>query len=91
MNKKIHNLKEIEYYTNYNFVGEIILKLKKKYPDNKKISEAVTAMTQIGFYVNELISDRRMYDQALIENRSDKLRAIERARRAEEELNKIKK
>lgn len=90
MNKKIHNLKEIQYYTNFNLVGEIILKLKKKYPDNEKIEEATQAMNEIGFYVQELISDRHMFEQALSEYRGDKLRAIKRARRAEDELEQIK-
>ena len=30
MNKKIQNLKEMEYYTDFNLVGEVLLKLKKK-------------------------------------------------------------
>jgi hypothetical protein len=86
MNKKIQNLKEMEYYGNFNLVGEILLALKKKYPDNEKLKEAVEAMTQIGFFVTEMMQNQYMYDKSLEEYRSDKLRAIERARRAETAL-----
>jgi len=91
MNKKIENLKEIEYYTNYNLVGEVILSLKKKYPDNEKIDEATRAMTHIGFYVQNLIQDRYYYDKSMSEYRADKTRAIERARRADAKVQELQK
>lgn len=91
MNKKIHNLKEMEYYGNFNLVGEILLALKKKYPNNEKLKEAVEAMTEIGFFVTELMSNQYMYDKSLEEYRADKLRAIERARRVEKEIEELKK
>ena len=97
MNKKIDNLKELEYYTNYNLVSEVILKLKKKYPDNITLNDSTIALVQIGYYVQNLISDRYFYNQSLSEYRSDKIRAVERARTAEkkvidleEEIQKLK-
>lgn len=87
LSKKIENLKEMEYISNFNYVAQVILKLSKKYPDNKRIKEAVDAMTQIGFYVNELMQNQHWYEHSLSQYRSDKLRAIERARRAEKQLN----
>lgn len=90
MNKKIQNLKELEYYGNFNLVGEILLKLKKKYPDNKKISEAVDAMGHIGIFVTEMMQNQYFYNKSLEDYRSDKLRAIERARRVEKELEQLK-
>lgn len=86
MNKKIDNLKELEYYTNYNTVSDVILKLRKKYPESEKVKDAVDAMTQIGFYVQNLISDTYYFNKSLEMYRSDKLRAIERARKAEKKL-----
>jgi len=91
MNKKIQNLKEMEYYGNFNLVGEILLALKKKYPNNEKLKEAVEAMTQIGFFVTEMMQNQYFYDKSLEEYRSDKLRAIERARRVEKEIEELKK
>lgn len=91
MNKKIQNLKELEYYGNFNLVGEILLKLKKKYPENERIKEAVEAMGQVGVFVTELMSNSYFYDKSLEDYRSQKIRAIERARKAEQELEEIKK
>ena len=76
MNKKIQNLKEMEYYGNFNLVGEILLKLKKKYPDNTKIHEAVDAMGQIGIFVTEMLQNQYFYNKSIESYRSDKLRAI---------------
>lgn len=90
MNKKIQNLKELEYYGNYNLVGEILLKLKKKYPENEKIREAVDAMGQIGIFVTEMMQNQFFYNKSIEDYRSDKLRAIERARRVEKELEQLK-
>lgn len=91
MNKKIQNLKELEYYGNFNLVGEILMKLRKKYPENEKIKEAVEAMGQVGVFVTELMSNSYFYDKSLEDYRSQKIRAIERARKAEQELEEIKK
>ena len=43
-------------------------------------------MVQIAGYVNNLISDRFFYEKTISEYRADKLRAIERARKAEEKV-----
>lgn len=86
MNKKIDNLKEQEYIANYNLVGEAIVALKKKYPKNKTLTQCTQAMIHIAHYVNNLIADRYFYEKTISEYRADKLRAIERARRAEAKL-----
>ena len=86
MNKKIDNLKEAEYIGNYNLVGEVLVLLKKKYPKNKRLSECTLAIVQIAGYVNNLISDRFFYEKTISEYRADKLRAIARARKAEEKV-----
>tara|TARA_A100001015_G_scaffold100757_1_gene111862 strand:- start:1990 stop:2277 length:288 start_codon:yes stop_codon:yes gene_type:complete len=91
MNKKMQNLEEIDYYSNFNLVGEVLLKLKKQNKNSKSIEDAVEAMTQIGFYVNTLIRKEKLYDRSLQSYQSDKLRAIQRARRVETELEKINK
>lgn len=86
MNKKLDNLKEAEYLANYNLVGEVIVRIKKKFPNNRKISECTIAMAQIAGYVNNLIADRFFYEKTISEYRADKLRAIERARKSEEKV-----
>ncbi len=89
MNKKMQNLKEMEYYGNFNLVGEVLLKLKKKYPNNETLNDAVSAMTQIGFFVTEMMQNQYYYEKSLESYRSDKLRAIERARRVEKKIKKL--
>ncbi len=90
MNKKIQNLKEMEYYTDFNLVGEVLLKLKKKYPNNETLKDAISAMSHIGVFVTEMMQNQYYYDKSLESYRSDKLRAIERARRVEDELEKLR-
>lgn len=89
MNKKMQNLKEMEYYGNFNLVGEVLLKLKKKYPKNETLEEAVSAMTHIGFFVTEMMQAQYYYEKSLSEYRSEKLRAIDRARRVEKQLEEL--
>lgn len=91
MNKKIDNLKELQYYGDFNLVADVITRLKKKHPDNTKIIEAVDAMTQIGFFVQNLISDRYFYNESMNQYRADKIRAIERARKADKLVEELKK
>lgn len=91
MNKKLNNLKEGEYYANFNFVGEYIIKSKKAKPENEAIKEMYFAWQDIGFYVHTLITNERLYEQSLSEYRSDKIRAVERARIAEEKVDLLEK
>ena len=86
----MQNLKEMEYYGNFNLVGEVLLKLKQKYPNNETLKESISAMTHIGFFVTEMMQAQYYYEKSLESYRSDKLRAVERARRAEEELEQLK-
>lgn len=91
MNNKINNLKELEYITNYNLVGEHIIKNKKLKPENLALNDMYFCWQEIGFYVNNLIMNERLYDQSMEEYRSDKLRAVIRARSAEGKLKDLEK
>ena len=98
MNKKINNLKDLEYYGAFTFCAETVLKWEKLKPDNPEIKEFSRSIAVVFFYVNEIQNDRLMYDKAISEYRSDKNRAVLRARKSEdkvkkltEELNKLKK
>ena len=44
------------------------------------------AWQEVGFYVHNLISNERFYNDSLSEYRTDKIRAVERARKAEDEV-----
>ena len=86
MNKKLNNLKEAEYYTNFNLVGEHIIKSRKLKPENKALNQMYFAWQEVGFYVHNLIGNERLYNDSLSEFRMDKIRAIERARVAEDKV-----
>jgi len=88
---KINNFKEIEYYTNFNLVGENIIKTKKLKPENKALNEMYFAWQEVGFYVHMLIGNDRLYDQSLSEYRTDKIRAVIRAKKAEEKVVQLEK
>ena len=86
MNKKINNIKEAEYYTNFNLVGEYIVKSRNLKPENKALNDMYFAWQEVGFYVHNLIANERLYNDSLSEYRSDKIRAVERARISENKL-----
>ena len=86
MNKKINNIKEAEYYTNFNLVGENIIKSRKIKPENKALNEMYFSWQEVGFYVHNLIGSERLYNDSLSEYRTDKIRAVERARVAEDKV-----
>ena len=44
---------------------------------------------EVGFYVHNLITNERLYEQSLSEYRSDKIRAVERARVAEKKIEEL--
>jgi len=89
MNKKLNNIKEGEYYGNFNLVGEYIVKSRKAKPENKAINEMYYCWQEVGFYVHNLITNERLYEQSLSEYRSDKIRAVERARVAEKKIEEL--
>ena len=97
MNKKINNIKEFEYYTNFNLIGEHIIKSRNLKSENQALNDMYYAWQEIGFYVHNLITNERAYNDSLSEYRSDKIRAVIRAREAddkvkglEEEIQKLK-
>ena len=91
MNKKLNNIKEGEYYGNFNLVGEYIVKSRKAKPENKAINEMYYCWQEVGFYVHNLITNERLYEQSLSQYRSDKIRAVERARTAEQRIEELEK
>ena len=91
MNKKMNNIKEAEYYTNFNEVGEKIVKWRKAKPDNKDLNTLFFAWQEVGFYVHNLIANERLYEQIISAYRADKNRAVIRARKAEEKIEELQK
>lgn len=90
VDRKIENFKDIEIWSDIIFLTTIVKKQleKKKSKNLEKMSESLIRVT---FYFQEYSNNIRLYEQALSEYRLDKNRAIERARKAEKENEKIRK
>ena len=89
MDKKIDNLKDLEIWSDLNFLTSIVKKQidKKKTKNLEKMSES---LVRVVFYFQEYSNNIRLYKKALSEYKLTKNRAIERARRSEQENEKLK-
>ncbi len=90
MNKKIDNLKDLEIWTDLTFLLSIVKRQldKKKTNNLEKMSESLIRLT---FYFQETINNQKLYKEAISDYRLQKNRAIERARKAEKENEKLRK
>ena len=88
--KKINNLKDLEIWSDLNFLTSIVKKqLDKKKSDNlEKMSDS---LIRIVYYFQEYSNNIRLYKKALLDYRLQKNRAIERARKVEKENEKIRR
>ena len=88
--KKIDNLKDLEIWSDLNFLTSIVKKQidKKKTENLEKMSES---LVRVVFYFQEYSNNIRLYKKALLEYRLTKNRAIERARKSEQENEKLRK
>jgi hypothetical protein len=96
--KKIDNLKELEVWSNINYLSTIIntaLEKKKlnktRRHTEKKLQDMSDAIISLALYFKEYSNNIKLYKKALSEYRLTKNRAIERARKAEQELDQLKK
>jgi hypothetical protein len=87
--RKIDNLKEMEIWGDISLLSGTILKQynKKKTSNLEEMADAISRLT---FYFQENLNNKRLYKKALSEYRLAKNRAIERARKAEAENEKLK-
>jgi hypothetical protein len=88
VNKKIDNLKDLQYYGNIELLANVVLEAIKK-NETPKLVEMSKAITQITFYVNNLQEERKMYNRSMSEYREDRNRAVLRSRKAEEKIEKL--
>jgi hypothetical protein len=98
MSKKIDNLKEMEIWSDIHYLSTIInealqrkkLNKTRRHPE-KKLQAMSDAIIRLTFYFKEYSNNIKLCKQALSEYRLSKNRAIERARQAEQENEKIRK
>ena len=83
VSKKLDNLKDLQYLVNSELVNNQLNKWRASQPDNENLNKFTEAMLNIELYVNELQNDRHLLMLSIDEYKADKLRAIDRARKAE--------
>ena len=88
-------LQKHSYLLYYQWIGDKVIQWYDKKPDSKDLKNCVKAMKNIGVYNHNLEMELEINSIKLSRLRQDKNRAIERARKAEEQLkileNKINK
>ena len=85
----INNGHDIQYYSDMETAATICKKLLTENLEEDEVKALASTITNICFYVNRLQSDRYMFDKYCSEVRSDKNRAVLRARKAEETIEKL--
>ena len=90
VDKKINNLKDLEIWSDLNFLSTIVKSQldKKKTKNLEKMSES---LVRVVFYFQEYSNNIRLYKKALLDYKLQRNRAIERARRTEKENEKLRK
>ena len=90
VDKKINNLKDLEIWSDLHFLTSIVSSQldKRKTKNLEKMSES---LVRVVFYFQEYSNNIRLYKKALLEYKLTKNRAIERARRSEQENERLRK
>jgi hypothetical protein len=88
--RKIQNLKSIQFSNDFTVISSRILEWKKRKPI-PELDELIEAVQSWFFYTHELETTQWYWEKSIEEYRSSKLRALDRARRAEKELEEVKK
>lgn len=89
MIKKFDNLDDLNLSTNLLIIQELTTKWMEKRKDNEELKKLREAIIRVSLLTNKLQLERENYHIVLQEYRSDKLRMIDRAKRAEEKLQKV--
>ena len=88
MNKKIHNLKHLKYLANFDIIANTFLDWQEKKP-NDTVEKLMGSLIDINYYITEIYKNELYYNESLNEYRSDKLRAIDRAQKAEKKVEEL--
>ena len=87
---KAEVLKDIEYNTHTSVCLETLNKWKKD-SSNKELRLFIKSFLETIFYTNTLQRDRFIHNKIIEEYRSDKIRAVERARKADLKVENLQK
>ncbi len=88
--EKFNVLEDIELSTSLLILQEITKKWFSAKPNNPDLISLKDAVLKISIIANKMNYEKHLYHTTIEEFRADKLRAIERARKAEEQLKQVK-
>lgn len=88
MNKKTHNLKHINYLANFDIIANTFLEWQEKKPTDT-VDKLMGSLIDINYYITEIYSNELYHNESLEEYRHSKLRAIERAQKAEKKVEEL--
>ena len=89
--KKFDALESVDLNTNLLLLQKIVTKWYKAKPNNKDLQLLKDAVIRVTIIVNKMLYEKELYSLSMSEYRQDKIRAIERARRIEQEIEELKK
>jgi hypothetical protein len=87
---KVNLLKSIDYMANFQLVSDTVLDWKKK-KDMPILNKMAMALSECYLYTNDLERQEWYWSKSIEEYREDKLRALERARKAEQKVQELEK
>lgn len=90
MNKKTHNLKHINYLNNFEIIANTLLGWQNTKHTNV-VNDLINTLIDINYYVTEIYTNELYFNHTVNEYRADKLRAIDRAVRAENKILELEK
>lgn len=88
--KKIDLLKAIEFSNDFDLVSGVLLKWKEK-KSTKTLEKVISANIRMYYYSFNMEESVRLMRKMVSEYRADKLRAVERARKAEKRVEELEK
>jgi len=91
MYKKFEVMEDLELTSNLLTLQSNVLEWCKAKPNNKKLNAVCSAVVKVSFTCNKLQMEKNNYHIAMQEYRHDSLRAVERARKAEDKIEELEK
>lgn len=88
IDKKIDLLKSIEYSNDYEMISSIFLEWQKKKP-TETLDKMIEAFNRMYFFTFNMEESVRYMRKIVSEYRADKIRAVERARKADKRIEEL--
>tara|TARA_X000001382_G_C3166627_1_gene178097 strand:- start:501 stop:836 length:336 start_codon:yes stop_codon:yes gene_type:complete len=91
MIKKFEAIEDLKLQSNLLFLQQQVIEWCKKKPDNENLNKVRDSIIQITFITNKFGLERQSFADTVDDYRSQKLRAIERARKADKKIDSLLK